>query len=277
MILVFASVVTASEKDPLTPEERAWLDAHSGEIRLAPSPNWEPLEFFNESGDYVGLVADYMHLIEKRLGFTFKIIRIDTWENVLTLASNREVDIIGAAHRTREREAYLDWTPSILTLSNTIIVKKSVQGVLTLGKMEGMRIGVPAGYAVYQYIKGSYPDLQLIPVSNGLQGMRMVSFGELDAMIMEVPNALAVIEQQQITNLRLAGTIDFKVKLGIGTRNDWPLLERIMKKGLALITEEERADLYKKWVRLGGHHGRCHRHQPDLEKASGPENGRAAT
>ncbi|BCS95231.1 hypothetical protein DSLASN_08630 [Desulfoluna limicola] len=250
VILFSSSVATAAGKDPLTPDERAWLDAHSGQIRLGPSPNWEPLEFFNESGDYVGLVADYMHLIEKRLGFTFKIIRIDTWENVLTLASSREVDVISAAHRTREREAYLDWAPPHLTLSNTIIVKKTVRGVLTLEKMQGMRIGAPAGYAVYQYLKGTYPDLNLVPVSSGLQGMRMVSFGELDAMIMEVPNALTVIEQQQITNLRLAGTIDFKVKLSIGTRNDWPILGRIMEKGLALITDEERADLYNKWVRL---------------------------
>ncbi|WP_193219911.1 ATP-binding protein [Desulfoluna spongiiphila] len=236
--------------DPLTPEERQWLTAHDGKIRLAPSPNWEPLEFFNEHGRYSGLIADYMHLVEERLGFRFKVIRIDTWENVLTLARTRQVDIISAAHHTRERGEFLDWSPTFLSLSNTIIVNKSVQGVLTLGRMQNMTIGVPAGYAVYHYIKGTYPDLNLIPVSSGREGMRMVSFGEIDAMIMEVPNALFVIESQQITNLRLAGTIDFKVALGAATRNDWPLLGSIMAKGLALITEEERADIYNKWVRL---------------------------
>ncbi|VFQ43205.1 ATP-binding protein [Desulfoluna butyratoxydans] len=245
-----ASAATPAAVDPLTPEERQWLTAHDGKIRLAPSPNWEPLEFFDENGRYRGLVADYMHLVEERLGFRFKVIRIDSWENVLTLARHREVDIISAAHHTRERGEFLNWSPTLFTLSNTIIVKKSVPGVLTLGRMQNMTIGVPAGYAVYHYIRGTYPDLNLVPVSSGREGMRMVSFGELDAMIMEVPNALFVIEDQQITNLRLAGTIDFKVELGTATRNDWPLLGSIMEKGLALITEEERADIYNKWVRL---------------------------
>ncbi|MCG8471473.1 MAG: transporter substrate-binding domain-containing protein, partial [Desulfobacterales bacterium] len=249
-VLPLAPPASALENDPLTSKERSWLNAHSGTIRLAPSPNWEPMEFFDKTGTYSGLVAEYIRLIENRLDFKFKIVRIDTWENVLNLAQNREVDMISAAHRTRERDAYLDWTQPFLSLSNTIIVKKSVPGILTLGRMHGMSIGVPTGYAVYNYIQATYPELNLIPVATGREGMRMVSFGELDAMIMEVPNALEVIETQQITNLRLAGTIDFKVDLGIATRNDWPLLGQIMKKGLALITKEERETLYKKWVKL---------------------------
>ncbi|WP_300673726.1 transporter substrate-binding domain-containing protein [Desulfoluna sp.] len=243
-------VYAGTQVDPLTSEERQWLTEHDGKIRLAPSPNWEPLEFFDKNGVYNGMVADYMHLLEERLGFQFDVIKINTWENVLTLARRREVDLISVAHQTRERGKYLDWTPPLFTLSNTIIVKKSVSGVLSLGRMRHMSIGVPAGYAVYQYLKGTYPDLNLVPVSSGREGMRMVSFGELDAMIMEVPNALFVIENQQITNLRLAGTIDFKVELGIATRNDWPLLGTIMAKGVALITPEERAAIYEKWVRL---------------------------
>lgn len=253
--MLIASVATplayaVPASDPLTPEERQWLNEHDGKIRLAPSPNWEPLEFFDENGEYSGLVADYMHLIEERLGFRFNVVKIDTWENVLTLARNREVDVLSVAHPTRERTEFLDWTPPLLTLSNTIIVKKSVTGVLALGRMQDMTIGVPAGYAVSFYLQAMYPDLTLIPVSSGREGLRMVSFGELDAMIMEVPNALFVIESQQITNLRLAGTIDFKVELGTASRNDWPILGRIMKKGVALITEEERGAIYNKWVRL---------------------------
>ena len=82
--LLVAPQVVGANKDlhptkntlPLTVEERAWSNAHDGKIRLAPAPNWEPLEFFDENGEYQGLVADYFRLIEKRLGITFQIIRV---------------------------------------------------------------------------------------------------------------------------------------------------------------------------------------------------------
>jgi hypothetical protein len=46
--------------DILTGEERAWLTAHDGKIRLAPTPHWAPIEFFDENGRYQGMVADYI-------------------------------------------------------------------------------------------------------------------------------------------------------------------------------------------------------------------------
>ncbi len=55
----------------LTPEERQWLIVNNGNVRLAPAPDWEPLEFFDENGEYNGMVADYIHLIEKKLNFKF--------------------------------------------------------------------------------------------------------------------------------------------------------------------------------------------------------------
>jgi ABC-type amino acid transport substrate-binding protein len=76
---------------------------------------------------------------------------------------------------------------------------------------------VPQAYAVGEYLRRHYPELHFIDVLNGREGMKKVSFGELDAMIMEVPNALYVIEQEKLTNLRLAGDTDFVLELSIGT------------------------------------------------------------
>ncbi|MCG8687725.1 MAG: hypothetical protein MI892_22805, partial [Desulfobacterales bacterium] len=49
-----ASAVNGPE---LTAEERLWLSNNDGKIRLAPAPDWEPMEFFDENGVYQGLVA----------------------------------------------------------------------------------------------------------------------------------------------------------------------------------------------------------------------------
>ena len=79
-IAVFISVSAGnsafSEEDGLfvlTAEESEWLDSHPA-IRLAPAPNFPPLEFCNEEGQYLGVVSDYAALMEERLGIPFEIV-----------------------------------------------------------------------------------------------------------------------------------------------------------------------------------------------------------
>lgn len=236
--------------DILNEEERKWLNAHNGKIKLAPSPDWEPMEFFDENGEYQGMVADYIRLIEKKLKFKFKIVRIETWEKILVLAKTRKVDVLSAAQATPERKRFMNWSTPYLDLKTTIIVEKSQKRTFTLDQMQGMKIGVPTEYAVGKFIRDNYPELTLVDVLSGSEGMHKVSFGELDAMIMEVPNALHVIENEKITNLRLAGDTGFELNLGLGIRKDWPILAQIIEKTLISITDKEHKDIYAKWIRL---------------------------
>ena len=239
-----------TDKPNLTKKEIQWLNEHNGKIILAPSPNWDPLEFFDENGRYTGLVADYVYLIEKKLEFKFKIIRNDTWKQVIDLARQGQIDVISAAQATPERREFFNWSPPYINLKNTIIVRTTFKGTLTLDEMQGMRIGVPQAYAVGEYLRLHYPELHFIDVLNGREGMEKVSFGELDAMIMEIPNALYVIEQEKLTNLRLAGDTNFVLELSIGTNRQWPILETILTKTLMSISAAERKAIDQKWIHL---------------------------
>jgi len=249
-LILFCQQVAAEEDASLSSKEKNWLNSHHGKVVLAPSPDWEPMENFDEHGRYTGLVADMIRLIEKKLDFKFKIIRVRSWNKILEKAKNREVDLISAAQITPERQQFMNWSRPYITLRTTIIVRNSLKENLKLEQMQGMRIGVPSGYAVGEYIRNNYPELLLVDVSTGWQGLLQVSFGELDAMIMEIPNALYEIEKHSITNLRLAGDTGYDLQLAIGIRKDWPILAGIIDKALANISEAERDEIFDRWIKL---------------------------
>ena len=234
----------------LTSEERAWLLEHADQIRLSGDPGWEPMEFFDENGKYSGLVADYMHLIEERLGIHFKIVQTRSWGETLAKAKNKEIDIISAAQVTPDRRQFMLWSKPYLHVNTTIIVRKEMAQQFSIEQMAGMRIGVPENYAVGRFVRESYPALTIVDVATNKEGLTKVSFGELDAMITEIPNALYVIENEKITNLRLAGDTGFILNHGVGIRNDWPLFASIIEKTLADISESEQKAIYSKWLRL---------------------------
>ncbi|MBI9093228.1 MAG: transporter substrate-binding domain-containing protein [Desulfobacterium sp.] len=234
----------------LTQAERLWLTVHDGTVRLAHTPDWPPMDFIGETGKPMGMAADYIRLIEKKLDFKFHVVRVNSWNEMLDRAKSGTIDVISAGQTTQARREFMNWSTPFMNLKTTIIVIKERQGTLTLDQMQGMKIGVVRQYAVGEFIREMYPYLTLVDVASSSEGIQRVSFGELDAMITELPNALYLIETEKITNLRLAGSTGFELNHGMGIRRDWPVFSSIIEKALAAITAQEHKAIYAKWVKL---------------------------
>jgi PAS domain S-box-containing protein len=235
----------------LTNEERAWISAH-GPIRFAPDPAFPPIEWFDEEGRYRGMVADYFALIQARLGAPIEIVPVSSWDEALRRARTREVDGITAAQPTPERAAYLDWTLPMLDIPNMVIVRAGAEGHLTLDSLGGHRVAVTRGNALQEYLRTTYPAIQIEPQADDLSCLLAVSFGRVDAAVVNLAVASHFIEQHGIANLRVAADSGRRNPLAIATRSDQPLLRSIMEKGLAAVTQAEREAIQARWLHLQG-------------------------
>jgi signal transduction histidine kinase len=239
----------AARKFSLTEAEREWLSVHP-EITLAPDPDYPPIEYFDENGQYRGIAADYVRLVESKLGIRFRIVRLRDWDEALEKAKKKEIDIFGAAAQTPQRSSYMLFSSPFVEFSSVIIVRKSVTEPLSLKKLAGMRVAIVSGYADHDYVVNNYPNLNLDVVPTVETGLRKVSFGMVDALVANLAVATYFIEKQGITNLRLAGNTGYLYRLGFGSRRDWPELAGILQKALSEISPDEREAIFKKWVRL---------------------------
>ncbi len=84
-----------------------------------------------------------------------------------------------------------------------------------------------------------------------MEAIQAVAFGEVDATIQDLALASYHIEQNKITNLRLAGDFKRPLDLHFAIRKDAPLLKSILEKGINAIPDAEKDTLYNKWIRLG--------------------------
>ena len=233
----------------LTTEEREWLDRHPV-IRLAPDPNFPPIEYFDESGHYRGLIADYFPLLEARLGIHFELVRAATWDDVLAMARRREVDVLGAAQQTAARSAYLDFSQSIIDIPNVIIVPRQIEGSVDFSSLSGKRLAITRGNALDEYVRANFPAIQVLAVADDLTGLGDVSFGRADATVVNLAIASFLIGKHGIANLHVAGDSGRSNALHIASRNDWPILNQILSKGLASISEAEHQEIYHRWIQL---------------------------
>jgi len=191
IISLYAPPVGAGRPDgnnqvQLTEEEQTWLSVHPV-ITIAPDPYFAPIEFFDEKGRYAGIAADYIPILEKKLGVEFRVIRCETWDEVLEKAKSREVDALPAAAQTPGRSEYLLFCDPHIVLPGVIIVRKNIRETLNMEKLRSMKISVVKSYVWQEFIQTDYPDINLDLVPDLKTGLRNVSLGVTDAMVATPP------------------------------------------------------------------------------------------
>ncbi len=233
----------------LTQDEWSFVQNHPT-ISIGPDPGFAPIESFDSDGNYIGLAADYIHLIEQKLGIRFEVVRLKSWDEVLRKTRAREIDALPAAANTPQRQEYLDFAPPHLVLPGVILVRDKVEGELGLTDLKGRSVAIVAGYVWQEMIEAEHQGINIVPVDNLESGLQKLAFGAVDAMIATLPVAIHVIEEAGIQNLRVAGETGFFTRLSFGTRKDWPLLNSVIVKALAEITAEEKQNILSRWIGL---------------------------
>lgn len=248
-LVLLISCSEEDSKDILTQEERIWLQQHP-KIRIAVGTNFPPFQFTDENHNRKGLSIDFMNLIEEKIGYEFEKVYFDNWQKIMQAGENNEVDIILEIQENQKRRKYFNFTQPFIEIPHAIIMRKSFERDISLEKMQGMRIVVIENYAIHDYLKINYPDLTLIPLPDDSSCLHAVSLNQADAMISSQAQAVYFIQREAISNLHIVGNAKYNNILAFGVRKDWPLLTKIIDKGLARIKHSERHKIFNRWLQL---------------------------
>ncbi|MDJ0711214.1 MAG: transporter substrate-binding domain-containing protein [Woeseiaceae bacterium] len=252
LLLVLTSVGRADNRALLNEEEQAWLDSLARPITIATEVNYHPYSFINNDGEFDGLVGDYMDLIAERIGVEFESRSFQTFSEVLEAARNREVDIVPGIVAAPERESYLLFTQPAFVTRDFIFTRDDTADIGNVFDLYGRRTGLVAGYARQAQFEDEHPAIDLQLFATEIEGLLALSTGRIDAFVSEIGTSSFYIQQEAITNLRVAGEIEGVDEQTLASRSDWPMLNRILSKALATITAAEREGIERRWVGVGG-------------------------
>lgn len=237
----------------LTNEERDWLTANPDKLVLWYETTFPPIEFESESGEFRGMAADIMRLIESRLGVSFAMNRAPSWTRLLEALESGEVAIAPVIASTPERERFALFSEPFIRVPVAIITTKDRTHARTLEDFKGLRVAAVQGYVTETFLRDKYSDmLEVVPVENTLVGLRDVAFGLVDAMIENMAVAVYYIEEQKLPNLRVAGPTDMTYHLSFGVSREYPQLFSAMNKAMRTISDQEIRAVEKRWIVLDG-------------------------
>jgi len=238
----------------LSTEEKAWLQAHPV-IRVTQDPGWPPVEFTNEAGEPSGMSADYLHLVEQRMGITFVRIPVKSWREAYTKLKNWEVDMTTSVATTPQRTEFWAFTEPYLNIPIVIATQSNVSYVADIKELFNKRIAVVKGYAVDDWVTRDFPEIQLIHATSTLDGLEMLQRGEVFAYL---DNLLIIGDFQakmKVGNIKIAGQTPYVNAQCMAVRKDWAPLAGILQKTLASISETEHKEIYRRWLPVRYEHG----------------------
>ncbi|MBF0289907.1 MAG: transporter substrate-binding domain-containing protein, partial [SAR324 cluster bacterium] len=238
----------STKKLGLSEKERAWLKSHRV-IKVHNELNWPPFNY-NINGRPTGMSIDYMNMLAAHSGIEVKYVS-GNWGELLEMAFEKKLDVMLNIVKTEERMKHLLYAGSYAKNPNVIVAKEesNVSGITSLF---GKRISFPSGFFYEELLKKDYPQIKLVPVKDSLASLKAVQFDKADAALGELGVMNFVIRDNYLTGLAIKGGFDTGdpeiTKLNIAVRNDWPELQSILRKAMALIPEEEHQKLKNNWL-----------------------------
>lgn len=233
----------------LTSEEKLFIKNHN-ELILAPDPSFAPLEFFDENNEFSGISADYLKWIKKNTGLNVIIKKYPSWSKVIEATKNNRVDILGAVAKTENRENFLLFSESYISIPEIIVTRKEAS-TINNSDLNLLRVAVIKSSGTEDLVKEKLKLKNLILVNNTAEGLKNLSFGDCDVFIGSLAQVSYYIEKLKIVNLKVNKTLDFTYDMRFAFRKEYPLLEGIINKSLKVMPKKYKNDIYNKWISLG--------------------------
>ncbi|MEH6625691.1 MAG: transporter substrate-binding domain-containing protein [Motiliproteus sp.] len=233
----------------LSTAERRWINDHPT-IKLGVDPEFAPFEYIDEQGQYKGMCADYIQILNQRLGLNMQIIPDQSWAMAVAQARNAALDVLPCVGMTDGRKAYLKYSDPHLAFPRVLVGRIDGPQIQNLGQASKYTVAVQANSSHHGYLNdNSSIHPRLYPTA--AEAMKAVSMGEADLFVGNEAASIFTIQEQKFNNLQINGAVSTeKQRLHFAVRKDWPELVSILNKGLASLSESEQASIRDRWVNL---------------------------
>ncbi|WP_419764325.1 MAG: transporter substrate-binding domain-containing protein [Arcobacter sp.] len=219
-------------------------------IKMCVLPDWLPFEQIDNNGNHKGIGADLMKIISKYLDTPIKLVATKQWSESLQNIRDRKCDILPVAMDVASRRDAMNFTKPYVAEPFVIATKADKLFIKDSNALSNKKVGIVKSYAFIDVLKQRNPLIQIVDVENTKEGLERVSSGELFGYIDTMPTIGYGIQKYSMFDLKIAGRLEFDIKLSIASRNDEPLLNTIMQKALDEISEEQKRTIVNKWIEI---------------------------
>ncbi len=234
----------------LSAQERLWLNQHREMLVTIQANTAFASKIGN--GSYEGFFIDYLNLINQKLNVRFQPLILNVNEIGKQITKDKIPILLGASSDEVMVLKY-DFTQALISLASVVYSRGDFRSLSTLSDLQGVKVAVSnpmpeIGPSMAYEVLARQQGIEIVSYSNYRQVIEALYRGEVD---LAYGNQL-FLEQATANSMLLGLRLNWvdsahSTNLRIATDNKMPLLNSIIEKAIAKITEKQRAQLFTKW------------------------------
>lgn len=237
---------SASEPPDFTPEEQAFIDAHST-YTIGFRQSGKPVTYLDQNGELQGITAALAKKIEEKSGLKFNFVLMDKDYDVTGAFARGDMDII----MTFSDKSSFDGSSNGVFLTTPMLSVPMV--LVTDGKAFA---NAKDGKLTYVIKKGFVPAEQFIAKNSPGSEITYVQSDKLDDTLAAIEDGKAdatfmnnytvsyLLQNPHYANLRIIPQVYFTQYLCLGVgENENPLLLQVLNKTIGTLSDEEIQDV----------------------------------
>jgi signal transduction histidine kinase len=250
LLLLFFTVVLSCAGDTiaLSQDEQEYLN-NKKEIKVCINPKGLPLYGY-EKGKNLGILAEIMFLIEKKLPVTFVHVPVKTWVECIRLSREKRVDIAGMILTTPNKHEHLLVSHEVFDGHIGMATKIQEPLVDRLSEVRGKSIALLRGQkSIAQFAEKRLPYFRYIEVDSIKEGLELVAKGKVYGYVDDTYSLAYYILKDHSNTLKIMEKLNVKpLSVGVGIQKDAPLLLSMVNKAIDSIDDQEIKNIIHKWI-----------------------------
>lgn len=141
--------------------------------------------YYEENGQYIGLVVDHISALSIQLGETI-ISKPMIWENAMEALKNGETDLCDMIP-SKERGRYYSFTDPVYKLNGVAVVKKGNEYMVEDSDWKNVRVGVQKSDYALEYIRKMTSEENIVYTKDVKEAMNLLEEGQIDTVVGDEP------------------------------------------------------------------------------------------
>src|SRR5471030_1719806 len=227
----------------LTPEEDAWLGQKKILTLGISNPQYPPFDITNNRGEFEGITADYIGLIEEMLHVKVEVKIFSSRRSALKALQNNEIDMVGSATQFDQHGADILFSEPYASEPSVLLTQANEKRAMG-HYLAGRTLTMAEGFLTAAWGRAQYPQGKLRIYPTYQEAVGAVAFGNADVYLGD----LYPISKNFLNNMRVLKFADFPPKTFsfAVSRGDQFLLD-ILNTTLAAVTTEEQLSILQRW------------------------------
>ena len=239
------------KSDGIAPSQKATSNfSRDNPIKIVYPVVMPPYTFEDKTGNAQGLAIDLLQLWSKKTGIPIRFTSAP-WSEGLQMMRDGKADLHASLYYTEERDAYLDYVTVVASSAGSIFFHKNIIDLSSPEDFRAYKVGAVRDSYHEQYVQEHLPKVPLVSYPEFPEMLMAAQKRDIQVFIDDVGATLYRLQERGLVDefRHNPGRPLYRNNFWCAVRQGDTELTRTLKQGMALITQEERAAIERKWLK----------------------------